>query len=311
MTSLPLSKCLIAAIATPVTADCSPDVPRLLAHAKALLRDGCNGIALFGTTGEGPEFSVEQRLTALEQVTAQGIAPGQIVVGAGALAIADIVRLARAAADAGTDSILLMPPFMFRNGISAEGTTSFYASVIEQTNRPKLRILLYHFPDISGVSILPEVVSRLIARYPAHILGVKDSGGDLNFTLDLIRRFPQLSMLTGTEVHVPDVIAAGGHGTICGLGNVMPQLMRRMIDMDDPEDQKAAVAQLARGDEIICRKPFIPSVKSVIAYQRGDVEWRRVVPPMSAVAEEDAASIVRDYKAWEAALPAELRPLPP
>jgi 4-hydroxy-tetrahydrodipicolinate synthase len=155
------------------------------------------------------------------------------------------------------------------------------------------------------------VVDRLLARYPGNILGIKDSGGDLNFTLELARRFPQLLVLTGTETHVPDVMAAGGRGTICGLGNVMPRLMRRMMDTDDPSTRDTAVALLAGGDEIICRKPFIPSLKTIIAAQRNDAEWRRVVPPMTAVEDVDAQQIVTDFATWEAALPNELRPLSP
>ena len=119
-----------------------------------------------------------------------------------------------------------MPPCVYRVGITEEGTFRFYSAVIEETARADMRLYLYHFPDISGVPVTPRVIRRLDERYPGMIAGVKDSGGDLDFTEGLLRRFSHLSIFTGTEIHVPQAIANGARGTICGLANVMPRLMR-------------------------------------------------------------------------------------
>ena len=43
-----------------------------------------------------------------------GVAPAQLVVSVSALAIPDVVRLARHAIDQGVDSLLLMPPCVYR-----------------------------------------------------------------------------------------------------------------------------------------------------------------------------------------------------
>ena len=56
--------------------------------------------------------------------------------------------------------------------------------------------------------ITPTVVRRLDERYPGTIAGVKDSGGDLDFTEELIRRFSHLSIFTGSEIHLPELVAA-------------------------------------------------------------------------------------------------------
>ena len=85
MDGLPKTRCLAVAIATPLTKDFHPDVPRLLARAKALMAAGCDGVTLFGTTGEGPEFSVEDRTATLEALIAAGIPAPRIVVAIAAL----------------------------------------------------------------------------------------------------------------------------------------------------------------------------------------------------------------------------------
>ena len=139
-----------------------------------------------------------------------------------------------------------------------------------------MRLYLYHFPDICGVPITPQVVRRLDERYAGAISGIKDSGGDLGFTEDLIRRFSHLSIFTGSEIHLPDVLVAGARGTICGLANVMPRLLRAMMDQPTAFDRRAMLPFLLSGDMILSRRPFIPSAKAVISAVMNDSEWRRV-----------------------------------
>src|SRR5690348_7164589 len=98
---LPSTKCLVAAIATPVTFDLSPDVYRLETFARALLGKGCDGITLFGTTGEGTEFSTSERMLTLNALVESGIDADRLIVAVSALAIADVVALAQHATDAG------------------------------------------------------------------------------------------------------------------------------------------------------------------------------------------------------------------
>ena len=51
-----------------------------------LLTAGSDGIALFGTTGEGPEFSVRDRSATLEAVVTAGMPARRLIVSTTALA---------------------------------------------------------------------------------------------------------------------------------------------------------------------------------------------------------------------------------
>jgi hypothetical protein len=82
---------------------------------------------------------------------------------------------------------------------------------------------------------------------------------------------------------VPEVLAVGARGTICGLANVMPRLMRAMMDLPTAFDRREILPYLNSGDTILSRRPFIPSVKAVIAETMNDPEWRRVIPPVSEI----------------------------
>ena len=68
------------ALLMPVDATGALDTARALAHAKRMLAAGCDGVTLFGTTGEGPAFTVVERKALLESMLGAGIRADQIIV---------------------------------------------------------------------------------------------------------------------------------------------------------------------------------------------------------------------------------------
>ena len=311
MSGLPARDCLVVAIATPITDSFGPDVALLVDRCRDLMQDGCDGVTLFGTTGEGAEFPVAGRTATLEQVIAAGVPANRIIVSVGALSIPDIVTLSRHAIDQKVDGLLLMPPCVYRGGVTDDGAFRFYASVIGAIARPDLRLYLYHFPDICGVPVTPNVVRRLDERYPGQIAGIKDSGGDMDFTEALLRRFSHLSIFTGSEMHVPQLLASGGRGTICGLANVMPRLMRAMFDAPNLFERRRHIQQILGADMVLSRRPFIASVKALVADSSGIARWRRVLPPMSELPLLEEQRVIADFRAWESTLPQASRSLYP
>jgi 4-hydroxy-tetrahydrodipicolinate synthase len=302
-TGLPAGNAVIAAVATPVTPHYRPDAALLADWCRRLLGEGCDGIALFGTTGEGAAFAVADRQRALEALLAAEIPPSHLIVSVGALALPDVVALAGHATARGVAGVLLMPPCLFRNGIGEDGTFRFYATLIDRVGRDDLRLHLYHFPEISGVAITPGVIRRLSERYPQTICGVKDSGGDLGFTEDLLRRFPHLRIFTGSETHIPALLASGGAGAICGLANVIPRLLRLMIDSRTMADRQHYLPMVRAVDDVLSRGPFIPALKAVIADQTGEAAWRRVLPPLAEPVRADEQRLLEDFRQLLATLP--------
>jgi 4-hydroxy-tetrahydrodipicolinate synthase len=311
LSGLPSTDCLVVAVATPITPELQPDQDRLRAHCLWLMEQGCDGVTLFGTTGEGAEFTVADRRRALETLLKGGIAAKRSIASVGALAVPDVIELAKTTIDLGLDGALLMPPCVYRGGITEEGTFRFYARVIEGVGSDACRIYLYHFPDICGVPITPNVIRRLEEHFPKVIAGVKDSGGDIDFTEGLLRRFSHLSIFTGSETHLAQLLASGARGTICGLGNVMPRLMRALFDAGNAFERRKIVPHILSGDTILSRRPFIPSVKALLADAGDDGVWRRTLPPMMELPALEEQRMVADYRRWEAGLPVAWRSLYP
>src|ERR1700722_11943631 len=87
-----------AAVVTAMNADLSIDLDRLAAHSRWLLANGCNGLAVLGTTGEANSLGVSERMEVLEGLVARGIPGAKMLPGTGTTAITDTVLLTRHAA---------------------------------------------------------------------------------------------------------------------------------------------------------------------------------------------------------------------
>ena len=267
---------------TPLTADGRLDQARLAAHVRRIFAAGVDGAALFGTTGEGQSFSVAERRAGLEALIAAGIAPARIIAGSGCAALADTIELTRHATGLGCAGALVLPPFFFKD-VSADGVYASFARVIDGVADDRLRVYLYHIPQVSGVAIAPEVIARLVSAYGASIAGVKDSAGDLEHTRRLLAAFPKLRILVGHEPHIPAAVAAGGAGTICGIANLYPRLIRRLYDRAKDPGHLTDLALVERFIAALESFPLFAAFKALQAELAGDPAWNAVRPPLVAL----------------------------
>jgi 4-hydroxy-tetrahydrodipicolinate synthase len=258
------------------------DGARFTAHVRRLLGAGIDGVAPFGTTGEGQSFTIAERSAGLEILLAAGIDAARILPATGCAAVPDTVALTRHAVAAGCAGALVLPPFFFKN-ITAEGLYATYASLIDRVADARLRLYLYHIPQVSGVAIDMDVVARLIAAYPGTIAGIKDSAGDLAHSKALAARFPQLAIFVGHEPHLPAMLAAGGAGTICGIANLFPRLMRRMYDSAATSGNDEDLRRIERLLDQLRPYPIFAAMKATMANLTGDNAWGALRPPLVAL----------------------------
>lgn len=283
---------------TPLRSDGSLDTPRAVAHAVRLIAAGCDGVALFGTTGEGPAFSSTERMDLLEAMLANGVLPGQIIVTTSACALPEAIVLGRHAAKLGCHRQLYMPPFYFRQPRQA-GVVEAVSQVVRGIDDAQLRLLLYHIPALSSVVFTHESISALTRRHGGQVIGVKDSSADRAHAMELVKAFPALSILIGAEQHVADTMRAGGAGSINGLANISPGLMRRVVDAPaqvSREDEKLMSALLALLN-VSPDMPFVSVYKTLLAEQTGDDAWLHVRAPLCPLDNTEAQTVRNGYRA--------------
>jgi 4-hydroxy-tetrahydrodipicolinate synthase len=276
---------LSCALSTPFTKDGGIDLPRITAHAARVIRDGCASVTVFGTTGEGASIGVAERHQVLGALAASGLTMRrQVIAGVAAASIADTVEQARAGYAAGCRGLLLAPPFYF-GGADDDGLFRFFAAVFEALGGELRDVILYHIPGMTRNGISVELTQRLMKAFPKAIIGVKDSHGDWAATARRLKELKGLQILVGDERQLANAVRHGGAGTICGLANVAPDLLKPLADKGRDDPRITAMV------EAILKHSFMSAIKAMIGAQLNDPSWRVMRAPLEPLSAAAARSL--------------------
>ncbi|HXF89329.1 MAG TPA: dihydrodipicolinate synthase family protein [Xanthobacteraceae bacterium] len=283
-------KGVIAAIATPIDETGIPDLARATKLARFLLDNGCDGLNVLGTTGEATSFSVEERKRVMTAYRDAGLPLDRMMVGTGAAAVADAIALTRHAAELNFAGALVLPPFYYK-GVPDDGLFAYIDAIITATAERPIPIYLYHFPQQSGLHWHVKLVRRLREAFPARIVGLKDSSGDMAYARDAAAVSKDFAVFPSTEAVLLEARDGGFAGCISATANLNADLCQRAWSAGDQTAHAAAVAirQLFDG------KPLVPGVKALLAHIHGDPTLARVKPPLVPFSAADRAQVVAGY----------------
>lgn len=288
MTSKPIFG-LYAAMVTPFLPSGKLDIERATNHAKKIVAEGCDGITLFGTTGEGYGINATER-QALLVATRQALPNATpICVGVMSSDISYAAEQALAAYAHGATHLLMAPPFFMKN-VDDEGLFHWFSEVFEQIGEALKNVILYHIPGQTAVPLSAGLISRLRAAFPGIITGIKDSSGDWSTTQEYLSAHGDIAILVGDERLLAKAMAHGAQGSICGTANFMPAQLRNIIH--DGSDG-ALVSQIV---DLVVSHPVTPAVKVLTSHVNDDPEFKRVRPPLSPIDDATSQALIEEFK---------------
>jgi len=277
---------VLAPVLTPFDSDLNPDPARFVRFCRQLLEDGCAALVPFGTTGEANSLSVEERERLLDALLEGGVPAERLLPGTGCAALPDTVRLSKKAARAGCAGVLVLPPFYYKNP-SEEGLYRSFAEAIDRTGEGRLRVYLYHIPQVSQVGIPLRVIERLLKAYPGVVTGIKDSSLDFENTRAMLRAFPGFEVFVGTEKFLLATLGEGGAGCITATANVNAPAIVRAFRERSEERQREIDAVRVSFETL----PMIAALKEAVARRTGDAGWRAVRPPLVELSPAERATL--------------------
>jgi 4-hydroxy-tetrahydrodipicolinate synthase len=290
MTTTSRPRGVIAATATPLLPDFTPDLPRLTTHCRALLDNGCDAINLLGTTGEATAFSVAQRLAVMRSIGEAGLPLDRFMVGTGVCALEDTVTLTRAAAELGFAGALVLPPFFYPD-VPADGLIAHIDEIVRRAAHPKLAIYLYHIPQNTGVPWPLEVVSALRRKHPTVLVGLKDSAGDLAYSRAVAKEISGFDVFPSSEAALGNANVDGFAGCISATTNLTAPWAQIAWSSQGTEAGAAAVRKAGELRALIAKYPLVASVKSALAATYRDALWARVALPLRPLNAEQAGAL--------------------
>ncbi len=284
-------------VITPFGNDLQADAARLVRHCQWLLSHDV-GLAVFGTNSEANSMSVAEKRVLLDALVDAGVPGARLMPGTGSCALTDTVELTRHAVQRGAAGVLMLPPFYYK-GVSDDGLFASYSEVIQRVGDDRLRIYLYHIPQVSQVPISLDLIERLLKAYPGSIAGIKDSSGQWDNTLAMLQRFqPQgFDVFAGSESFLLATLRHGGAGCITATGNVNPGAIAALYR--DWQDAAADTRQqqLDQVRAVFARHPMIPAMKAATARFADDAVFANVRPPLVKLGAQPAAELMSALQA--------------
>lgn len=227
---------IIPPVVTPFNADESLDLTRLKSHIDDQLVAGVHGIFVLGTTGEFYAMSEAEK----QEVTAAAVAHvgsrAKVYVGTGAETTGEVIRLSQMAGKEGAAGVSVITPY-FLKPTQAE-LLDHFRRVADTAGVP---VILYNNPaTCAGLSIEPDTVAKL-AEHP-QVIGIKDSSGDLQNTIELVKRAQseRFSVLLGRDTLILAGLMFGTRGAIPATCNIAPKLCVGIYESFKKGDVNAA-----------------------------------------------------------------------
>ena len=281
---------VIAAIATPIEPDGSPDTVRATRLARFLLDTGCDGLNVLGTTGEATSFSLEERKRVMSAYRDAGLPMDRLMVGTGAAATADAVALTRHAAALGFAGALLLPPFYYK-GVPDDGLVAYVETIVQATAGQPIPIYLYHFPQQSGLPWRVALVRRLLEKFGSRIVGLKDSSGDMAYAREAAAVSKSFAVFPSTEAVLLEARSGAFAGCISATANLNADLCQRAWSGGD----RAALDHAVTIRKLFDGKALVSGVKALLAHIHADPTLARVKPPLASLPAADRASVIAGY----------------
>jgi 4-hydroxy-tetrahydrodipicolinate synthase len=227
---LPL-KGIIPPMITPLTEDGKLDKKGLTNLIDHLITGGVHGIFLLGTNGEAPSLCYELRKELITESCKLVTKRIPVLVGITDTSFDGSIEIAEHAKEAGADAVVIAPPYYMP--ISQSEMVEYLEELVPKLPLP---FIMYNMPSCTKMHLTLDTIKR---SKELGAIGIKDSSGDVGYFYALIEEFkndPNFSLITGTEMFLPETIMYGGDGAVAGGANFFPRLFVDLYDASVAND---------------------------------------------------------------------------
>ncbi len=237
----------------------------LAAHARWMLENGCTGLVMLGSLGEGATLEHAEKVAILNTAVAVSKPLGTPVVSAiSALSTASAVALAKDAELAGCDGLMVLPPYVYSSDWAE--MKQHIAAILRATN---LSCMLYNNPVAYKTDFLPEHIAELAGEHP-NLHAVKESSADVR-RIAAIRSLigERLTIFVGVDDVLVEGVAAGATGWVAGLVNAFPAESVALFNLAR-KGETAACFELYRWFLPLLRMDTVPKFVQLIKWVQGE-----------------------------------------
>ncbi len=210
---------VMPAVTTPFGSELKVDHEFLGRHAAWLLENGCTGLIMLGSLGEGATLEHDEKVAVLKTAARVSAAKGTPVVAAiSSLSTRNAVEMTKDAEQAGCSGLMVLPPYVYTS--DWREMKQHVAEVIRAT---KLPCMLYNNPVAYKTDFVAAQIAELAAEH-GNLQAVKESSADVRRVM-AIRELTgeRLKIFVGVDDVLVEAVDAGATGWVAGLVNAFPR----------------------------------------------------------------------------------------
>lgn len=216
------NKSLMTAVKTPYTTNGEIDLNSFDVLVERLIEQGVEGLIVGGTTGEGHLMSWDEHIMLIAHCVHKFGNKLAIVGNTGSNNTKEAIHATRQGFAVGMDAALQINPYYGKT--SKDGLLKHFQRVLDIGPG-----IIYNVPGRTGQDIQPEIM-EVVAKNP-NFLGVKECMGN-----ERIAYYENkgIACWSGCDDSCFESRhECGGHGVISVTGNLVPGLMRKLMDNKD------------------------------------------------------------------------------
>lgn len=275
---------VMPAMTTPFNSALAVDHMFLARHAAWLLENGCTGLVMLGSLGEGATLEASEKVAILKTaVQAAGKSP--VVAAISSLSTAGAVKLAKEAEEAGCAGLMVLPPYVYTS--DWREMKQHVSTIITST---KLPCMLYNNPVAYKTDFIPEQIAELAKQYE-NLHAVKESSTDVR-RIAAIREIldDRLQISVGVDDAIVEGINAGAKGWVAGLVNAFPAESVALFNLARAGKHEEAFS-LYRWFLPLLRMDTVPKFVQLIKWVQGETGTgsATVRPPRLEIVSDELA----------------------
>ena len=279
-------KGIYAAAVSILNNDLSLDVNKTVKHCGNIIKDGCHGVVLFGSTGQSQLIPLNEKIEMINFVSKNDKIKDKLIVGTGLNSLVENINFLKLSLNIGLNKFLIMPPAYYNYG--DKEVIEYYKKLIKSV--PDAKIILYNFEKLCGYKFSVECVENLAARFPENIIGVKDSSYNLMGNLN-IKNF---SILPGSELKLLSGLKKDCSGIITATCNVTAKLARKVFDDFEQNKEQTVNDKLCEVRKTFDQFNLISGLHSFLSLT--DKQFLNILPTCSLLNKQDEKILIDKLK---------------
>ena len=279
-------KGIYAAAVSILNNDLSLDVSKTVKHCENIIKDGCHGVVLFGSTGQSQLIPLNEKIEMINFVSKNDKIKDKLIVGTGLNSLVENINFLKLSLNIGLNKFLIMPPAYYNYG--DKEVIEYYTKLIKSV--PDAKIILYNFEKLCGYKFSVECVENLAARFPKNIIGVKDSSYNLMGNLN-IKNF---SILPGSELKLLSGLKKDCSGIITATCNVTAKLARKVFDDFEQNKDQTVNDKLCEVRKAFDQFNLISGLHSFLSLS--DKQFLNILPTCSLLSKQDEKTLIDKLK---------------